>query len=136
MAAVLVGLLFRPDSHWLVPAILLALSGAGTAFFNTANQAALIGSVPHNYRGFATGMVHTAFELGHMLGVSGGGVLLTVAYQYYSGSREAVPEAGNAEAFVSSMNVSYGVAAVCCVIAVATSLMRGGGKIGGNKEEK
>jgi EmrB/QacA subfamily drug resistance transporter len=136
MAAVLVGLLFRPDSHWLIPAIMLALSGAGTAFFNTANQAALIGSVPHNHRGFATGMVHTAFELGHMLGVSGGGVLLTVAYQHYSGSPEAAPEPSNPEAFVSSMNISYGVAAVCCMIALVTSIMRGSGRIGAAREEK
>jgi hypothetical protein len=136
MAAVLFGLIFRPDSHWLVPALMLAFSGAGTAFFNTANQAALIGSVPHNHRGFATGMVHTGFELGHMLGVSGGGVLLTVAYQYYAGSPNAIPEPGNAEAFVSSMNVSYGVAAAFCVIAVATSLMRGSGRIRGIEEEK
>jgi hypothetical protein len=81
-------------------------------------------------------MVHTAFELGHMLGVSGGGVLLTIAYQHYSGSSNAAPEPSNPEAFVSSMNVSYGIAAVCCVIALVTSIMRGSGKIEAVKEDK
>jgi MFS family permease len=134
LTSVLVGFYFRPDSHWLVPAAMLAFSGAGTAFFNSANQAALIGSVPQDHRGFATGMVHTAFELGHMLGVSTGSVLLTVAYQYYSGMPEAIPGADNPQAFVSSMNVSYVSAAACCMVALATSLMRGSGKIGVVKE--
>lgn len=134
LASVLVGLLFRPDSHWAVPALMLAFSGAGTALFNSANQTAVIGSVPQNHRGFATGMVHTAFELGHMLGVSVGGVLLTVAYHYYSGIPDATPGANNPEAFVASMNVSYLSAAACCVIALGTSLMRGSGKIRAVKE--
>jgi EmrB/QacA subfamily drug resistance transporter len=129
LASVLVGFFFQPDSHWLVPAVMLALSGAGTALFNSANQAALIGSVPQNHRGFATGMVHTAFELGHMLGVSLGGVLLTVAYQYFSGIPDATPGSNDPQAFVSAMNVSYASAAACCIVALVTSLMRGSGKI-------
>lgn len=134
MVSVLVGLFFRPDSHWLTPAVMLAFSGAGTAFFNSANQAAGIGSVPKNYRGFATGMVHTAFELGHMLGVSLGGVLLTVAYHYYSGIPDETPGPNDPQAFVSSMNVSYVSAAACCIVALVTSLMRGSGKIRAVKE--
>jgi EmrB/QacA subfamily drug resistance transporter len=134
LASVLVGFFFRPDSHWAIPALMLAFSGAGTALFNSANQAAVIGSVPQNHRGFATGMVHTAFELGHMLGVSLGGVLLTAAYHYYSGIPDATPGPENPQAFVSSMNVSYVSAAACCMVALVTSLMRGSGKIRAAKE--
>ena len=133
MASVLVGLFFRSDSHWLIPGLMLAFSGAGTAFFNSANQAASIGSVPMNHRGFATGMVHTGFELGHMLGVSLGGVLLTVAYRYYSGTADATPGPDDPDAFVSAMNVSYLSAAACCLVALVMSLMRGSGKISAAK---
>jgi MFS family permease len=136
LASVLVGLFFRPDSHWWIPAVMLAFSGAGTALFNSANQAAVIGSVPPDYRGFATGMVYTGFELGHMLGVSVGGVLLTVAYHYYSGIPDATPGPNDPEAFVSSMNVSYLSAAACCIVALATSLLRGSGKIRAAKEDR
>lgn len=136
MASVLVGLFFRPDSHWLIAALMLAFTGVGTAFFNSANQAAGIGSVPNNYRGFATGMVHTAFELGHMLGVSVGGVLLTVAFRYYTGIAEATPGPNDPQAFVSSMNVSYLSAAACCIVALVTSLLRGSGKIRAAKKDR
>jgi EmrB/QacA subfamily drug resistance transporter len=136
LASVLVGFFFRPDSHWWIPAVMLAFSGAGTALFNSANQAAVIGSVPPDYRGFATGMVHTGFELGHMLGVSVGGVLLTVAYHYYSGIPDATPGPDDPEAFVSSMNVSYLSAAACCIVALGTSLLRGSGKIRAAKKDR
>ena len=80
-------------------------------------------------------MVHTGFELGHMLGVSVGGVLLTVAYQYYSGIPDDTPGPNDPQAFVSSMNVSYVSAAACCIVALATSLLRGSGKIHAAKED-
>jgi hypothetical protein len=115
---------------------MLGLTGIGTAFFNSANQAAIIGSVPREHRGLANGMVHTAFELGHMLGVSLGGFLLTLAFEYYSGNPGLPPSAENPGAFVSSMNVSYRVAVVLSVVALSTSFMRGTGKIQVAAEKK
>jgi len=129
LAAVLIGANLRVDSHWILPTVMLGLTGIGTAFFNSANQAAIVGSVPRGHRGFATGMVHTAFDLGHMLGVSVGGLLLTLAFQYYSGIPEAAPDPQNPFAFVSSMNASYGAAIGLSLVALFTSLMRGSGKI-------
>jgi EmrB/QacA subfamily drug resistance transporter len=129
LAAVLIGAALRVDSHWLLPTAMLALTGVGTAFFNSANQAAILGSVPKEHRGLANGMVHTAFELGHMLGVSLGGLLLALAFEYFSGMPGASPGAENAPAFVKSMNTSYVAAALITLIALSTSLMRGSGKI-------
>jgi MFS family permease len=129
LAAIFIGANLRVDSHWILPTVMLALTGIGTAFFNSANQAAIVGSVPRGHRGFATGMVHTAFDLGHMLGVSLGGLLLTLAFQYYSGIAEAAPDPQNSLAFVSSMNASYGAAIGLGFIALFTSLMRGSGRI-------
>jgi len=129
IAALLVGVFLNPGSHWLWPTLMLALTGLGTAFFNSANQAAIIGSVPTNYRGFATGMVHTAFDFGHMLGVSLGGLLLAIAYQYYSGIAGAAPSAEDPSAFVRAMNTSYLVSMFIAAIALFASLSRGGGRI-------
>jgi MFS family permease len=129
LTAALLGAFLRADSHWLLPTAMLALTGIGTAFFNAANQAAILGSAPKEDRGLANGMVHTAFELGHMLGVSLGGLLLALAFQYYSENPGAAPSAENAYAFVKSMNTSYVTAALITLIALSTSLMRGSGKI-------
>src|SRR3990172_11108948 len=49
LAAVLLGAYLRVDSHWILPTALLGLTGIGTAFFNSANQAAIIGSVPKDH---------------------------------------------------------------------------------------
>jgi len=113
----------------MLPTAMLGLTGIGTAFFNSSNQAAIIGSVPKEHRGFANGMVHTAFELGHMLGVSVGGLLLALAFEYYSGMPGITPSAENPLAFVSSMNASYVAAIALTIVALFTSLMRGSGKI-------
>ena len=129
LAAVAIGALLRVDSHWLLPTAMLGLTGIGTAFFNSANQAAILGSAPKEHRGLANGMVHTGFELGHMLGVSFGGLLLALAFEYYSGAPGAPPSAENAQAFVSSMNTSYVAAVAITLIALSASLMRGSGMI-------
>lgn len=129
LAAVAMGATLRVDSHWLLPTAMLGLTGIGTAFFNSANQAAIIGSVPNRHRGFANGMVHTAFELGHMLGVSVGGLLLAIAFEYYLGTAGVKPSAENPLAFVSSMNASYVAAVGLTLVALFTSFMRGSGKI-------
>ncbi len=129
IASVWLGVSLRLDSHWILPTAVLALTGMATAFFNSANQAAIIGSVPKEHRGFAAGMVHTAFELGHMFGISFGGLLLALAFEYYSGVPGAAPSAENPWAFVSSMNASYVAAIGLSIVALFTSVMRGSGRI-------
>ena len=125
MAAFAIGVGLKVDSHWILPALLLACTGIGQGFFNTPNQTAIIGSVPRAYRGFATGLVQMIFGLGSLLGISLGGSLLTVMFRHYSGILDARPSADHPFAFVSSMNAIYlGCLALLCV-ALAASLMRG-----------
>ena len=45
-AASFLGVWFEPDSHWLLPTLVLALGGLGTALFFPPNHTALISSVP------------------------------------------------------------------------------------------
>src|SRR2546425_435203 len=129
MGAFAIGLFLRMDSHWILPTIMLGLVGVGSGFFNTPNQAAIIGSVPREYRGFATGMVQTIFGISALLGISLGGALLTLAFRYYSGVDDATPSAVHPGAFVASMNLTYVACLVLMVVALPASFMRGGTKI-------
>src|SRR5262245_27908740 len=129
MAAYAIGLFLRVDSHWLLPTAMMALVGVGSGFFNTPNQAAIIGSVPREYRGFATGMVQTVFGISSLLGISLGGVLLTFAFRHFSGVPDATPSAAEPLAFVSAMNVIYLACFLLMLVALGASFMRGGTKI-------
>ena len=129
LVSALIGISLRIDSHWFLPTLLLGLNGAATGFFNSANQAAIIGSVPKEHRGFASGIVRVGFDLGHMLGVSLGGLLLTLAFEYFSGISGQVASAKNPLAFVSSMNVSFWGVAALSGVAMMISLTRGTGTI-------
>jgi MFS family permease len=125
--AVVVGTLLRTDSHWLLPAALMAFMGLGQGFFNPANQMALIGAVPREYRGFATGMVQMVFGLGAMFGTALGGVLLTVWFRYATGLPNATPNAQQAMPFVFAMNATFAVCLVLTAVAFVSSLLRGRG---------
>ncbi len=129
IAALLIGTNLRIDSHWILPTVMLGLAGIGTAFFSSPNHAAILGSVPKEHRGFATGMIYTTFGLGNLVGISVGGALLTLGFQYYSGLPGTTPNPENPSAFVSSMNVNYMVAIGVGIIALFASVMRGGAKI-------
>jgi EmrB/QacA subfamily drug resistance transporter len=125
--AVVVGTLLRIDSHWLLPAALMAFMGLGQGFFNPANQMALIGAVPREYRGFATGMVQMVFGLGAMFGTALGGVLLTVWFRYATGMASATPNAQQAVPFVLAMNATFAMCLVLTAVAFVSSLLRGRG---------
>jgi len=129
MVGFLIGVVLKVDSHWILPALLLACTGIGQGFFNTPNQTAIIGSVPREYRGFATGVVQMVFGLGSLLGISLGGALLTAMFRHYSGIPDATPSADVAGPFVAAMRATYAVCFVLMAIALVASLMRGGRRI-------
>jgi EmrB/QacA subfamily drug resistance transporter len=129
MAAFAIGVGLKVDSHWALPALLLACTGIGQGFFNTPNQTAIIGSVPRAYRGFATGLVQMVFGLGSLLGISLGGALLTQLFRHYSGLPDATPSADVPGPFVAAMNATYAVCFVLMTLALAASLMRGGRRV-------
>lgn len=129
MAAFAIGVGLNVDSHWLLPALLLACTGIGQGFFNTPNQTAIIGSVPREYRGFATGLVQMLFGLGSLLGISLGGALLTWMFRHYSGIPDATPSPASPGPFVAAMSATYAVCLVLMLLALATSLLRGGRRV-------
>ena len=121
MASFIIGAYLRADSHWLLAAILLALTGVGSAFFNTASQAAMIRALAKENWGTAIGIINGVFGLGHMLGISLSGILLTLAFRYYTGSASATPDPANTSLFVASMNLTYIFALALAVIPLITS---------------
>jgi EmrB/QacA subfamily drug resistance transporter len=129
MVAFAIGVGLRVDSHWILPALLLACTGIGQGFFNTPNQTAIIGSVPREYRGFATGLVQMLFGLGSLVGISLGGALLTHLFRHYSGNPEATPTAAAPVPFVAAMSATYAVCLVLMTVALAASLLRGGRRV-------
>jgi MFS family permease len=124
-AAGFLGSSLRPDSHWTAAVLVLALWGLATALFFTANHTAMIGSVPVQHRGVATGAIYVVFGLGSTFGVSLGTLLLTAAFRYYSGDPTATPTPANPTVFVQSMNFSFVVGSCMALAAMFCSAMRG-----------
>ena len=124
LAAFLGGFL-RADSQWTAAVIVLAPWGLATALFYPPNHAAMIGSVPPQHRGVATGAVYVMFGLGSTFGISMGTLLLTAAFRHYSGDAFATPTPANPAVFVRAMNVTFFVAGIMGLVAMACSAMRG-----------
>lgn len=122
MVSFVIGAVLRTDSHWTLPALLLGLSGIGSAFFNTASQAAMIRVLPKEQWGTAIGIINGVFGLGHMLGISLSGIFLTLAFRYYTGMAGATPDPANRGPFVASMNLTYWFALIIAVIPLLTSM--------------
>ena len=122
MASFLIGAKLSADSHWLWPALLLTLTGMGSAFFNTPSQAVMIGSLPKEHWGTAIGIINGIFGLGQMLGISLSGIFLTLAFRFYSGIPGTTPNPGDTHVFVASMNVTYLFALGISLIPLLTSI--------------
>ena len=122
MAAFLIGANLRADSHWIWPTVLLALTGIGSAFFNTPSQTVMISSLPKEHWGSAIGIINGIFGLGHMLGISLSGIFLTLAFRYYSGIPGTTPNPAETQVFVASMNVTYFFALAISLIPLLTSM--------------
>jgi MFS family permease len=122
MGAFLIGANLRADSHWILPTTLLALTGIGSAFFNTPSQAVMVSSLPKEHWGIAIGIINGIFGLGHMLGISLSGIFLTVGFRFYSGDPGTTPNPGDTQAFVASMNVTYLFALGISLIPLLTSI--------------
>ncbi len=122
MAAFLIGANLHADSHWILAAILLALTGIGSALFNTPSQAVMVSSLPKEHWGIAIGLINGIFGLGHMLGISLSGIFLTLAFRFYSGNPGTTPDPGDVQVFAASMNVTYLFALGLSVIPLLTSI--------------
>jgi len=103
-------------------ALCLALAGLGIGLFTSPNNNAIMGAVPQNYQGLASGIVATARSLGMVLGVAISGSLFGSEVQKLLAilGREPLAVAG---AYRHAVTIGAGIA----LAGVFTSLVRGVG---------
>lgn len=124
IAASATGMTLKPHSHWLLPTLILAIGGLGLALFYPQNHATMIGSVPREHRGVATGALFMTFGLGNAFGINMGSFLLTVVFRLLAAEPAAAPTPKMAEAFVGALNYTFAGVTVVGVFALITSLLR------------
>jgi len=107
----------------------LALTGLGWALFNSPNQSAILGSVPRDKVGSASGMNTTAARTGGAMGVAFSATIFTVGLQLagLSGAQIEAPQTwGTApEAFIHSFNHTVHIVNFITLAAVFFSAVRG-----------
>jgi predicted MFS family arabinose efflux permease len=128
VAALLVGVFVKTDSHWAFAALLVVLSAITNGLFNPANSVAMIGMMPKEHRGFASAMNHVTFGLGNVLGVALGSFSMALGFEYQTGIAGVNPTTDMPAAFVGAFNKTFLAAAALSLGAVATSLARGAEK--------
>lgn len=107
-----------PSGKEIIPRLVLA--GMGLGFFSSANNSAIMGSVPSHRQGVANGVVSTARQLGIMLGVAISTAVFQARYPLYS-------ILGKAGATTAAAQDAFLLAAAIVLVGVLTSLVRGKG---------
>jgi MFS family permease len=114
-----------------VPRIIfpLLLIGLGWAIFNSPNQSAILGSVPRDKLGTASGMNTTTARTGGAMGVALSATLFTYGLAAAGLNRAQIeaPESWGAapEIFVKSFNHTVHIVNVFTLLAVLFSAVRG-----------
>ena len=124
--SLLIGGFLQPDSHWALPTFIIALGAMTNGLFNPANSVAMISLMPREHRGFASSVNHVTFGLGNVLGVALGGLLMTAAFEHHTGLSGLSLTTDNPAGFVAALNTTLLAAAGLSLIAIWTSVARGG----------
>ncbi len=106
----------------------LIIVGIGSGMFQTPNNSAVMGSVPANRRGIASGMLAVMRNLGMILGVAVSGAIFTGQRNYLSKFLAAQGLSGvelKIQAFSGAMRLTFLAAAGIAAAGVLTSLIRG-----------
>lgn len=134
MAIMTVGMVIlstlRADSGIAVIIVGMIVVGIGSGMFQTPNNSAIMGAVPANRRGIASGLLAAMRNLGMILGVAVAGTVFTNRMGYLSNTLAEQGLAGlelKTQAFTGALHLTYLVAAAITAAAVFTSLVRGPG---------
>lgn len=118
-----IGTFFKTDSSWLLPVLMLALSGVANGLFNAANSVGIINSVPRRDRGFASGALHLMFGIGNVSGIALASLLMTAGSR---GATQTGPAAtGDPAGFVAALSETFLIATAISAAALLTSAARG-----------
>ena len=125
IASLIVGIIFQPNSHWLLPTLMIALGAITNGIFNPANSKAMISMTPREHRGFATAVNHMLFSGGSVIGVAVGGFIMTAAFEYHTGLTGISLTTDNPVGFVSALNTTFILTVGLSLVGLATSIARG-----------
>jgi MFS family permease len=116
------------DSSVLRIILPLALQGLGWALFNSPNQSAVLGSVPMERVGSASGMVATAARTGGAMGVALSATLFSALLSAAGLSQKQIeaPQSWSAvaETVVTTFDRTVFIISLCSVLAVIFSAIR------------
>lgn len=124
------------NSTVLHSTLFLVLIGLGNGVFQTPNNSAIMGSVPPNRRGVASGMLATMRNVGMVLGVAVAGAVFTGRQNYYEAALSLKGIAGEAlrvQAFTGAFRTTYIMAGCLAIAGMLASLTRGSLKATHNK---
>lgn len=116
------------NSTVLQSSIFLIIVGLGNGAFQTPNNSAIMGSVPENRRGIASGMLATMRNIGMVLGIAVAGALFTGQQNHLNAAlklKGITGEALRVQSFTGAFHITYLMASCLALAAVAASLTRG-----------
>jgi MFS family permease len=116
------------NSTFLQSSIFLMLVGLGNGLFQTPNSSAIMGSVPENRLGIASGMLATMRNIGMVLGIAIAGAVFTGQQNHLSTAlkmKGIVGEPLRVQAFTGAFHTTYLMAGCLALVAVVASLTRG-----------
>ncbi|PIE74530.1 MAG: MFS transporter [Deltaproteobacteria bacterium] len=104
----------------------LALVGIGTAIFTSPNSAALISSIPPEFKGIGGAVMATSRNLGMVLGIAFGGALFNNIFHSLSGSADMNSYTPVMEdAFIQAFRYTMKATAILAFISILFTFMRG-----------
>lgn len=128
-------------AHTTIPyiAACMVLTGAGFGMFQTPNNSAIMGNVPAENRGTASGTLATMRNIGMVLGVAVSGAL----FSHYEAQAKALyasrGQTGHllqTNAFLYALHLTFLAAAVIALLAMTASFVKGKVKTEKEKEQR
>ncbi len=116
------------DSTALQSSLFLVLLGLGNGVFQTPNNSSIMGSVPDNRRGIASGMMATMRNVGMVVGTAVSGAMFSGRQASLTAALKAKGIAGSAlqvQSFTGAFHFAYVMAGIFALIAAGASLTRG-----------
>ena len=119
---------FAADTPLVLIIVSMVVSGLGFGMFQTPNNSAIMGNVPPQNRGTASGTLATVRNIGMALGVAVSGALFTFVQGGAKAALSVQGVAGSAletASFVQGMRVTFLVAACVALVSMAASFTKG-----------
>jgi EmrB/QacA subfamily drug resistance transporter len=119
---------FGVDTSIVYIIIAMVIAGLGVGMFQTPNNSAILGNVPQKYRGTASGTMSTMKYIGMAIGIAVSGASFLFWFNQASANFASRGLGGTAlqqSSFISALNITYILAAVVALAAMAASFAKG-----------